>query len=148
MCDGVVGKRHIQLGHRDGKGMGRTRGARVRVLGYTSRSRVGRARACAARPQQLILTMLLTYLPPERFGLACGSPAAYLLTPQRFGRPGGHPLTYLPLTLNTHLTYLSRDRTKRRLKKSRAPRALRFGCCTVLPKLCTVFSGEALFWSW
>ena len=60
-----------------------------------------RAGSPAARPHEL------TYLPPERFGLACGSPAAYLLTPQRFGRPGGRPLTYLPLTLNSHLTYLS-----------------------------------------
>ena len=38
---------------------------------------------------------LLTYPPSNCFGLACGSPAAYLLTPQRFGRPAAaRLLTY------------------------------------------------------
>ena len=50
-----------------------------------------RAGSPAARPHEL------TYLPPERFGLACGSPAAYLLTPQRFGRPGAARLLTYPL---------------------------------------------------
>ena len=52
-----------------------------------------RAGSPAARPHEL------TYLPLARFGLACGSPAAYLLTPQRFGRPAAARLLTYPLPL-------------------------------------------------
>jgi hypothetical protein len=57
--------------------------------------RLRRAGSPAAR--RLARTNELTYLPLARFGLACGSPAAYLLTPQRFGRPGAARLLTYPL---------------------------------------------------